>query len=108
MSRGLATASRIACSVISLKTMRPTGTLGRSTSMRCQEMASPSRSSSVASRSASASLRAFFRFEMVCAFDAWMTYSGWKSPSTSTASLAQGFLRSSAGISETLEARSRI
>ena len=40
--------------VISWKTMRRTGTLGLSTSVRCQAIASPSRSSSVASRSSEA------------------------------------------------------
>ena len=39
---------RIASSVISWNTSRRTGTFGRSTSQRCQLMASPSRSSSVA------------------------------------------------------------
>ncbi len=47
-SRQLATASSIAERVISWKTMRFTGTVGLSTSSRCQLMASPSRSSSVA------------------------------------------------------------
>ncbi len=42
--------------VISWKTMRLTGTLGLSTSKRCQPMLSPSRSSSVARISSSASL----------------------------------------------------
>ena len=72
-SRVLATASRMASGVISLKTMRWTGTLGRRTSRRCHEMASPSRSSSVASRSSSASLRAFFSSEIVLVFEAWTT-----------------------------------
>ncbi len=52
-SRGLATAARIASLVISWKTIRWTGTLGRRTSWRCHAMASPSRSSSVARKSSS-------------------------------------------------------
>jgi len=43
--------------VISWKTIRRTGTLGLSVSRRCQAMASPSRSGSVARYSSSASLR---------------------------------------------------
>ena len=48
MSRGLATERAIASRVISWKTIRLTGTFGFSSSSRCQAMASPSRSSSVA------------------------------------------------------------
>ena len=48
MSRGLATAAWIAGRVISWNTIRLTGTLGLSVSARCQAIASPSRSSSVA------------------------------------------------------------
>ncbi len=46
--RGLRTAFWMASLVISWKTIRLTGTFGLSTSCRCQAMASPSRSSSVA------------------------------------------------------------
>ena len=53
-------AFEIASFVISWNTMRWTGTFGFSTSTRCQAIASPSRSSSVASRSSSASARCFF------------------------------------------------
>ena len=56
ISRGLATAAWIAGWVISWKTIRLTGTLGLSVSTRCQAIASPSRSSSVARKSSSASL----------------------------------------------------
>ena len=49
-------ATLIACGVISWNTMRRTGTLGFSSSRRCQAMASPSRSSSVARNSSEASL----------------------------------------------------
>ncbi len=48
ISRVSLTARWIASRVISWKTIRLTGTLGLSTSSRCQAMASPSRSSSVA------------------------------------------------------------
>ena len=68
-SRVFVTAARMASGVISLKTMRWTGTFGRSTSSRCHAMASPSRSSSVASRSASASFRARLRSAMVFFLD---------------------------------------
>ncbi len=62
-SRGLATAAWIAALVISWKTIRLTGTLGLSTSCRCQAIASPSRSSSVARKSSSDSLRSAFSLE---------------------------------------------
>ena len=61
-SRGLATAARIASLVISWKTIRWTGTLGLSTSWRCQAMASPSRSSSVARKSSSESASSSLSF----------------------------------------------
>ena len=67
MSRGFAIACRIAPLVISLKTMRLTGTLGLSSSKRCQAMASPSRSSSVARMSSSASLSSFLSL-VICDF----------------------------------------
>jgi len=47
-SRQFSIASEIASLVISWNTMRFTGTVGLSTSRRCHEIASPSRSSSVA------------------------------------------------------------
>jgi hypothetical protein len=56
MSRGLSTAALIACGVISWNTIRRTGTFGFSSSRRCQAIASPSRSSSVARNSSEASL----------------------------------------------------
>ena len=67
MSRGFSTARVIASLVISLKTIRLTGTFGFSSSKRCQAMASPSRSSSVASTSSSASLRSFLSL-VICGF----------------------------------------
>jgi hypothetical protein len=48
MFRGLATAAWMAGLVISWKTIRLTGTFGLIVSRRCQAIASPSRSSSVA------------------------------------------------------------
>ncbi len=66
-SRGLATAARIASLVISWKTMRWTGIFGFSTSWRCQAMASPSRSSSVARKSSSDSAISSLSF-LTCAF----------------------------------------
>ena len=62
-SRGLSSASRIACGVISWNTMRFTGTRGFNTSSTCQPMASPSRSSSVATMSSSAFFNACFNSE---------------------------------------------
>jgi hypothetical protein len=56
MSRGLSTAALIAWGVISWNTIRRTGTFGLSSSNRCQAIASPSRSSSVARNSSEASL----------------------------------------------------
>ena len=55
MPRGLATAASIADLVISWNTIRRTGIFGFRYSSRCQEMASPSRSSSVARYSSLAS-----------------------------------------------------
>jgi len=55
-SRHSRTARSMAGWVISWNTIRLTGTRGDSTSIRCHEMASPSRSSSVARYSSSASL----------------------------------------------------
>ncbi len=66
MSRVCSRARWIASFVISWKTMRRTGTFGRSTSRRCQAIASPSRSSSVASRSSSDSASFFFSSETTC------------------------------------------
>ena len=59
--RGFWSASSIACFVISWKTIRLTGTFGFSSWSRCQAIASPSRSSSVASSSSSTSFSRFFR-----------------------------------------------
>ena len=63
ISRVSPSARSIAGRVISWNTMRRTGTFGSSTSRRCQAIASPSRSSSVASRSSSASFSFAFRSE---------------------------------------------
>ncbi len=59
-SRGFSIASSIALRVISWKTIRFTGTDGLRTSSTCQEIASPSRSSSVARYTSLASARAAF------------------------------------------------
>ena len=68
ISRGFATAARIAGLVISWKTIRRTGMfLGFSSSSRCQAIASPSRSSSVARKSSSASLSSPLSLA-ICAF----------------------------------------
>ena len=61
MSRVSVSARSIAGRVISWKTIRRTGTFGFSSWTRCQAIASPSRSSSVASRSSSASFSFAFR-----------------------------------------------
>ena len=59
-SRVSPSARSIASRVISWKTIRRTGTFGFSTWRRCQAIASPSRSSSVASRSSSEPASSFF------------------------------------------------
>ncbi len=66
MSRGLATAAWIAGLVISWKTIRLTGTLGLIVSTRCQAMASPSRSSSVARKISSTSLASLISLAICC------------------------------------------
>jgi hypothetical protein len=68
MSRVLSRARSMASLVISWNTIRLTGTLGFSTWSRCHAMASPSRSSSVARKSSSASLSARFRSATVFFF----------------------------------------
>ena len=64
MSRVSPSARSIACRVISWNTMRRTGTVGLSSSRRCQAMDSPSRSSSVARYSSSAPFSASLSFLM--------------------------------------------
>ena len=66
ISRVSFTAFRIASLVISLKTIRRTGTLGRRISIKCQAIASPSRSSSVARISSSASFKSSFSSATFC------------------------------------------
>ena len=75
MSRGLAIAWLIAFSVISWNTMRRTFILagGFSTSFRCQAMASPSRSSSVARYSSEALASRSFSFLTWAFFSAGTT-----------------------------------
>ncbi len=76
--------------VISWKTIRFTGTRGFRTSTRCQEIDSPSRSSSVARYTASASFSLAFSFLTCSFFSLGTTYSGLKSLSVSTPRRAQG------------------
>jgi hypothetical protein len=66
MSRGFATAAWMAGLVISWKTIRLNGTLGLIVSIRCQAMASPSRSSSVARKISSTSLASRFSLATCC------------------------------------------
>ena len=80
MSRGLANASRMAPSVISLKVTRrvlATGTCAASAT--CHAIASPSRSRSVASHTSSAPLAAFSIAATCLRRSSGTTYSGWKS-----------------------------
>ena len=76
--------------MISWKTMRFTGTRGLSTCIRCQAMASPSRSSSVARYSSSALARSSFSLRTCWRLSVATTYSGLKSLSTSMPSRAHG------------------
>ena len=66
MPRGLFTAWSMAAAVISWNTIRFTGTFGLRCSRRCQLIASPSRSSSVARYSSLASLSAALRSLTTC------------------------------------------
>ena len=99
-------ASRMAAAVISWKTMRRTGIWGLRTSSRCQAMASPSRSSSVARYSSSA-LRSsdFSRRTWSLAVT---TYSGLKPSSGLTPSVAHCSDLKAAGTSDALRGRSRM
>jgi hypothetical protein len=69
--------------VISWNTIRLTGTLGFKYSSRCHEIASPSRSSSVARYSSEASLSAAFRSLTTCLPRSVSSYVGLKPLSTS-------------------------
>ena len=104
----LATACLMASGVISLNTIRCTGILGLSTSNRCHAMASPSRSSSVARSNSEASFMDLRSSVMRAFLSGDTTYTGVKSPSTSTASSAHGRSRYSAGIWARPWGRSRI
>src|SRR5579859_1194336 len=101
-------AREIASGVISWKTMRWVGTLGLSSSTRCQAMASPSRSSSVARRSSSASFSRLLSLDTCWRLPLWTTYSASKLSSTLTPSLAHGSPRYLAGISAALSGMSRM
>ena len=99
MLRGLARAWRIAPGVISWNAIRWVGTLGFRTSVRCQAMASPSRSSSVARYSSDASLVACRSLATTLRRSVGTMYRGSKLLSTSTPqSLAQDWSRYFAGI----------
>ena len=88
MSRGFCTAFMMASLVISWKTiLRVFSFLSPSASKRCQEMASPSRSSSDASHTVAAEFAAFFNSETTFFLSDGITYSGAKSWSTSTLNL---------------------
>ena len=108
MSRALPTASWIAFGVISWKTIRLTGTFGFSSSSRCQAIASPSRSSSVARKSSSAPLSRSLSLRICARLSAGTTYSGSKWSSTFTPSRAQGRPLYFAGISSAPLGRSRM
>ena len=87
MSRGVSMACRMASLVISWKTIRRVRLRSRpSVSTRCQEMASPSRSSSEASQMISAWAAAFFSSATTFFFSAGTTYSGLNPAATSTLS----------------------
>ena len=107
-SRQLSIASWIASLVISWNTMRLTGTRGASTSIRCQAIDSPSRSSSVA-RYTSLASRSRLLSLLTCAFFSLATtYSGLKPLSTSTPRRAHGSALSAGGTSAALRGRSRM
>ena len=101
-------ARAIASGVISWKTIRLVGTLGLSSWSRCQAMASPSRSSSVASRSSSASLSRLLSLDTCWRLSLCTTNSGSKLSSTLTPSLAHGSPRYLSGISAALSGMSRM
>src|SRR5690554_228503 len=94
--------------VISWKTIRFTGTFGWSTSSRCQAMDSPSRSSSVASSSWSASSRSCLSLRMCSFLSSSTTYRGRKSFWTSTPRRAQGSFLYLGGMSLADRGRSRM
>ena len=108
ISRVSVSARSIAGRVISWKTIRRTGTFGCSTSRRCQAIASPSRSSSVASKSSSAFFSFAFRSETTFFLRESTTYSGWNPLSTSTPSRDHDSDLYFAGISAALCGRSRM
>ena len=94
--------------VISLNTIRFTGTVGLRTSSRCHEIASPSRSSSVARINSSTPLRWSLSFFTTFFLSFGMTYSGSKSFSTLIPSEDQGSFLYFSGTSFAEEGRSRM
>ena len=106
-SRVLSKARPIASLVISWNTIRLTGTLGESSCSRCQLMLSPSRSSSVASSSWSAPLRASLSSLTTFLLSLGTTYSGSKAWAVLTPRLAHFSPLWLAGISLALLGKSR-
>ena len=107
-SRVFSAAARIAGLVISLNTMRRTGTVGLRTSSRCHAMASPSRSGSVASSSSSQSFSFALRSATFFFLSGLTTYSGAKPFSVSTPRRAQGSFLYFTGTSAAPRGRSRM
>ncbi len=107
MLRGFATASWIADRVISWNTMRRMGTFGRNVSTRCQAIASPSRSSSVASSSSCDSFSSDRSLVTCLVRSGLTTYSAAKLLSTSTPRRAHASPLCLAGTSAALRGRSR-
>ena len=109
MSRGFASAARMASGVISWNTSRRTVTCGggERTSSRCQAIASPSRSSSVARYNSSTEATSFLSDATAFFLALSSTYSGLKSLSTSIPSRAQGSAWYALGISSAFVGRSR-
>ena len=88
--------------MISWNTIRRTGTFGLNTCTRCHAIASPSRSSSVASNNSSADFSFERNSETTPFFFGSTTYSGSKSLSTFTPSRAHGSCFCAAGTSAAL------
>ena len=107
-SRVFSAAARIAGLVISLNTMRRTGTFGFNTSSRCHAMASPSRSGSVARKSSSTSLSLAFKSATFFFLSGLTTYSAVNPWSTSTPRRAHASFLYFAGTSAAPRGRSRM
>ena len=88
--------------------MRRVGTFGFSTSIKCQLMLSPSRSSSVARNSSLTPFSAAFSSVTFAFFLGGTMYSAWNSLSTWMPNRAQGSFFRLSGISDALFGRSRM